>query len=251
MMGKFMKHLTKTLLLLAITTPLFSFASGGEVALESAPINSNDRISLQRGAHTFVNYCMGCHGAAYMRYSRLTDLGLTEQQIKENLVLTGAKVGDTMSIAMQKNDAKEWFGAAPPDLSVIARSRGVDWLYTYLRTFYKDDSRPTGWNNLVFDKVGMPHVLWQLQGIQALKVAEKSEGHDHKASHQTLELVSPGQLSPKDYDLLVADLVNYLAYMGEPAKATRTQLGIIVLFFLAFMFVLLWLLKQEYWKDVK
>ncbi|MES2354540.1 MAG: cytochrome c1 [Pseudomonadota bacterium] len=247
-----MKLLRKAFLLLLVTTPLLAFASGGEVKLESAPINPNDRISLQRGARTFVNYCMGCHSAAYMRYSRLTDLGLTEQQIKENLVLTGSKVGDTMTIAMQKGNAKEWFGAAPPDLSVIARSRGADWLYTYLRTFYKDDSRPTGWNNLAFDKVGMPHVLWQLQGIQVLKASEKENAHGHnKASSPALELVTPGQLSPKDYDLLVADLVNYLAYMGEPAKAARTQLGIIVLFFLTFMFALLLLLKQEYWKDVK
>jgi ubiquinol-cytochrome c reductase cytochrome c1 subunit len=245
------KQFMRATLLVMVMSPLLVFASETEFKLDSAPIKPNDRISLQQGARAFINYCMGCHSAAYMRYSRLTDLDITEQQIKENLILTGAKVGDTMAIAMQKNDAKEWFGATPPDLSVIARSRGVDWLYTYLRTYYKDDSRPTGWNNLAFDKVGMPHVLWQLQGTQILKVSEKEDAHGHKVEERKLVLISPGRLSPKDYDVFVADLVNYLAYMGEPAKTTRTQLGIIVLFYLAFMFVLFLLLKKEYWKDVK
>ena len=245
-----MKHL-KLFGLFLLLAPLFAFASGAEVHLDAAPINSHDRISLQRGAHAFVNYCMGCHSAAYMRYSRLTDLGLTEQQIKDYFVPAGKKVGDVMSISMDAAEAKKWFGAAPPDLSVIARSRGVDWLYTYLRQFYKDDSRPTGWNNLLFDKVGMPHVLWELQGVQTLKATEVIDAHGHKAEKHELELATPGKMSVKEYDMLVADLVNYLSYMGEPAKNTRTQVGVIVLFVFFVLFVLLLLLKIEYWKDVK
>jgi ubiquinol-cytochrome c reductase cytochrome c1 subunit len=249
-MERLIKSLRNTLLIL-VASPLIAYAAGGEIELDPAPINSNDRISLQRGAHAFVNYCMGCHSAGYMRYSRLKDLGLTEDQIKENLVLPGAKIGDTMAIAMQKNDGKDWFGVAPPDLSVIARSRGADWLYTYLRAYYKDDSRSTGWNNLVFDKVGMPHVLWRLQGTQVLNVTERRDANGHQVKESTLELAIPGQLSAKEYDLFVADLVNYLAYMGEPAKSKRSQLGIVVLFFFAFMFVLFLLLKKEYWKDIR
>ena len=245
-----MKFLKRTLLVVLAAWPLMGLASGGELKDDVAPINPQDKISLQRGARTFVNYCMGCHSAAYMRYSRLTDLGLTEQQIKENLVPTGAKVGETMAIAMTHDDAKTWFGTAPPDLSVIARSRGTDWLYTYLRTYYRDPSTATGWNNLRFPNVGMPHVLWQLQGTQVLQVSEKEE-HGHKVAVTQLALEKPGQLSLKEYDLFVADLVNYLSYMAEPAKTQRTQLGIIVLFFLALFFVVALFLKKEYWKDIR
>ena len=245
-----MKFLKRTLFVVLAVWPLMGLASGGELKDDIAPINQQDKISLQRGARTFVNYCMGCHSAAYMRYSRLTDLGLTEQQIKENLVPTGAKVGETMAIAMTHDDAKTWFGTAPPDLSVIARSRGTDWLYTYLRTYYRDPSTATGWNNLRFPNVGMPHVLWQLQGTQVLQVSEKEE-HGHKVAVTQLALEKPGQLSLKEYDLFVADLVNYLSYMAEPAKTQRTQLGIIVLFFLALFFVVVLFLKKEYWKDIR
>ena len=245
-----MKFLKRTLFVVLAVWPLMGLASGGELKDDIAPINQQDKISLQRGARTFVNYCMGCHSAAYMRYSRLTDLGLTEQQIKENLVPTGAKVGETMAIAMTHDDAKTWFGTAPPDLSVIARSRGTDWLYTYLRTYYRDPSTATGWNNLRFPNVGMPHVLWQLQGTQVLQVSEKEE-HGHKVAVTQLALEKPGQLSLKEYDLFVADLVNYLSYMAEPAKTQRTQLGIIVLFFLALFFVVALFLKKEYWKDIR
>ena len=245
-----MKFLKRTLFVVLAVWPLMGLASGGELKDDIAPINQQDKISLQRGARTFVNYCMGCHSAAYMRYSRLTDLGLTEQQIKENLVPTGAKVGETMAIAMTHDDAKTWFGTAPPDLSVIARSRGTDWLYTYLRTYYRDPSTATGWNNLRFPNVGMPHVLWQLQGTQVLQVSEKEE-HGHKVAVTQLALEKPGQLSLKEYDLFVADLVNYLSYMAEPAKTQRTQLGIIVLFFLVLFFVVVLFLKKEYWKDIR
>jgi len=184
-----------------------------------------------------------------MRYTRLMDLGLTEQQIKDNLLFTGEKVGDPMSIAAGRKDQREWFGVEPPDLSVIARSRGVNWLYTYMRTFYRDPARGTGWNNLAFANVGMPHVLWQLQGTQVLK-SEIEEHGGQKAEHKKLVLESPGTLSPLEYDQLVRDLVNYLSYMGEPAKTRRVQIGIVVLFFLSLLLVLSWLLKTEYWKDV-
>jgi ubiquinol-cytochrome c reductase cytochrome c1 subunit len=218
--------------------------------LDKVPVDSHDLISLQRGAKTFVNYCLHCHSASYMRYNRLQDLGLTEQQIKDNLLLATDKVGDTMTVAMTKKDAKEWFGAVPPDLSVIARSRSPDWLYTYLRSFYRDSSRPTGWNNLLFDKVGMPHVLYQLQGDQALKIIQTTNSEGHKSMDARLVLDKPGTMTKNEYDVVVKDLVNYLVYMAEPAKTSREMLGMIVLIFLAILFVLSYALKTEYWKDV-
>jgi ubiquinol-cytochrome c reductase cytochrome c1 subunit len=234
----------KIITLFALLMPLLAVANEG-VKLDHAPIDSNNQESLQRGAKMFVNYCLSCHSAAYMRYNRLTDIGLSEAQIKANLMLAGEKVGDPMNIAMNKKDAKLWFGAAPPDLSVQARAyaNGPDWLYTYLRGFYRDDTRPTGWNNTVYDKVAMPHVLWQLQGQQVLKVDEKTEEH-------ALVLDKPGTLSPAEYDASVADLVNYLTYMAEPAKSKRMHLGLIVLLFLGLMFVLTYYLKKEFWKDI-
>jgi len=234
----------KLLLVLGLSLSSLVWANEG-VKLDHAPIDPNNQASLQRGAKMFVNYCLSCHSAAYMRYNRLTDIGLSEAQIKANLMFAGEKVGDTMTIAMSKKDAKAWLGAAPPDLSVQARAyaNGGDWLYTYLRGFYRDDTRPTGWNNTVFDKVGMPHVLWQLQGQQVLKVDEKTETH-------ALVLDKPGTLSPAEYDAAVADLVNYMVYMAEPAKSKRLHLGLFVLLFLGLMFVLTYYLKKEYWKDI-
>lgn len=234
----------KIITLFALLMPLLAVANEG-VKLDHAPIDPNNQESLQRGAKMFVNYCLSCHSAAYMRYNRLADIGLSDAQIKANLMLAGEKVGDPMTIAMNKKDAKLWFGAAPPDLSVQARAyaNGPDWLYTYLRGFYRDDTRPTGWNNTVYDKVAMPHVLWQLQGQQVLKVDEKTEEH-------TLVLDKPGALSPAEYDASVADLVNYLTYMAEPAKSKRMHLGLIVLLFLGLMFVLTYYLKKEFWKDI-
>jgi ubiquinol-cytochrome c reductase cytochrome c1 subunit len=226
-----------------------------------ADISPNDPVSLQRGAQVFVNYCMGCHGAAFMRYNRLQDLGLTESQIRDNLIFNGAKIGDLMTIAMSPNQSKEWFGAPPPDLSVIARSRassagsGADWLYTYLRGFYRDPSRPSGWNNTVYPNVGMPHVLWQLQGEQALKTETRaiprgSKGEVEKFDVQKLVLEKPGTMQPAEYDRMVADLVNFLAYVAEPSRQSRINLGIYVLLFLGVLFVLAYLLKKEFWKDV-
>jgi len=229
--------------------PVVAFASGDEMRLDSANIDPYDAISIQRGARTFVNYCLNCHSASSMRYNRLMDLGLTEQQIRDNLIFTSAKVGDSMSISAGRKDQKEWFGVEPPDLSVVARSRGADWLYTYLRTFYRDESRPTGWNNQAFPNVSMPHVLWQLQGIQAMKT-EIEEHEGHKSEHKKLVMEKPGSLSALEYDKLTRDLVNFLSYMGEPDKTRRSQIGIVVLFFLLLLLLPAWLLKKEYWKDV-
>ncbi len=233
----------KRILIALLSAPLLAFASA-ELHLDKAPDHSRDFAALQHGAKIFVNYCLNCHSASYMRYNRLTDLGLSEAQIKDNLMFAADKVGETMTIAMKRADAKQWFGAAPPDLTVIARARasefgsGSDWLYTYLRSFYRDDERPTGWNNTVFPNVGMPHALWELQGDQVM-------GADHK-----LTLAKPGKLKPEEYDAMVGNLVGYLAYMGEPMSEFRKQLGVVVLIALAVLFVFAFALKREYWKDI-
>jgi ubiquinol-cytochrome c reductase cytochrome c1 subunit len=229
-----MKKLVFTLLLL----PTLSFANA-EVHLDEAPIDASNHASLQRGVRTFINSCLGCHSANYMRYNRLQDIGLTEKQIKENLLFTAEKVGNPMNAAISKTDAKKWFGVAPPDLSVEVRARGADWVYTYMRSFYRDDTRPSGWNNLVFDKVAMPHVLYELQGEQVL---------DHQT--HTLKLVKPGKMSVDEYNAMVGDLTNYMAYMAEPAKQQRNHLGWFVLLFLGVLLVLTYKLKKAYWKDI-
>lgn len=231
--------------------PLAAAAAGAAVKLDRAPINIDDKESLQRGARVFVNYCLTCHSAAYMRYTRLTDLGLTEAQIKDNLLFAAEKPGETMTVAMRARDAKEWFGAAPPDLTVITRSRGPDWVYTYLRTFYRDDSRPTGWNNLVFDKVGMPHVLHELQGhlVPVMREVIGEDGKPHLVVER-LQLAKAGRLTPTEYDALVGDLVNYMTWMGEPAKAQRMRTGVAVVLFLSLFFVVAFYLKKEFWRDV-
>jgi ubiquinol-cytochrome c reductase cytochrome c1 subunit len=233
-----------------------------------APINRLDDESLQRGARNFVNYCMGCHSAQYMRYNRLTDIGLTEQQIKDNLILTNAKIGDTMISSMTADQARDWFGAIPPDLSVEARVRGADWLYNYFLGFYRDDKSTTGWNNLVFNNVAMPHVLWQLQGTRVLKETEFEDFAAAKAASvaaqgltsleavgdkwklTTFDMQTPGTLTEVQYQAFAADLVNYLDYMSEPAKNHRIQMGIIVLMFLAVLFILAYLLKLDYWRKL-
>lgn len=240
-----MKRLKNFVFLLA-AAPVMAFAAGASVHLDKAPVNLADQESLQRGARMFVNFCLNCHGAGSMRYSRLEDLGLTEDQIKANLMFAAEKPGEQMKVAMSKADGKTWFGATPPDLSVIARSRGADWLYTYLRGFYRDESRATGWNNTVFDKVGMPHVLWSLQGEMVPRYKEEG-GHE---VIERLELVKPGSVTLAEYDAMVGDLVNYLVWMGEPAQVKRKQLGLIVLAFLAVFFVVAYYLKKEYWKDI-
>ncbi|MFZ9364175.1 MAG: cytochrome c1, partial [Arenimonas sp.] len=231
------------------------FAAGDHIKLDKAPIDMKDEASLQRGARHFVNYCLNCHSASYMRFNRLRDIGLTDQQIIDNLVFTGVKVGDLMKVAMDPKDSKAWFGAAPPELSLIARSRaseagsGADWLYSYLRSFYRDAERPTGWNNTVFPNVGMPHVLWELQGEQVM-AERKVQGPGFEKTEQVLKLDKPGKMSPVEYDQMVADLVNYLVFMAEPARSSRTTIGIFVLFALSLLFILAYALKKEYWKDV-
>lgn len=239
----------KLVLAMCLLAPMWASANEG-AALDRAPIDLTDQASLQRGARTFINYCLNCHSAEYMRYNRLQDIGLSEQQIKNNLLFTAEKVGETMSVAMPPKDAKAWFGASPPDLTVEARARGADWLYSYLRGFYRDDTRPTGWNNTVYDKVAMPHVLWQLQGEQVLKTQESVDAHGNKVEMHTLVLAKPGTMSAAEYDSMVADLVNYMVFMGEPAQTHRWRLGIIVLLFLGVLLVLTYYLKKEFWKDI-
>lgn len=237
----------RIVLLIAWLLPAIAFGAGGEVRLDRANIDLRDVVSIQRGAKVFVNYCMSCHSASYMRYNKLMDIGLSEQQIKDNLIFGDAKIGDTMTIAMRTADAKSWFGVAPPDLSVIARSRGVDWLYSYLRGFYRDESVTTGWNNRVFANVAMPHVLWKLQGIQRLHTVPAD---DHGEAHNELVLETPGTMSVQAYDAMIRDLVTYLEYMGEPVSVTRVRVGIVIFMFLGLIAVLTWLLKREFWKDV-
>ncbi len=241
--------MNKLILILALVLPVAAQANVG-IQLDKAPINERNQASLQRGARTFVNYCLNCHSAVSMRYNRLKDIGLTDDLIKANLMFAGEKVGEPMTVAMNKKEAKTWFGATPPDLSVIARARGADWLYTYLRGFYRDDTRPTGWNNVAFDKVGMPHVLGELQGEQRLNVVESMDAQGNKTESHKLALVKPGKMSPAEYDATVADLVNYLVFMGEPVQSKRMSLGILVLLFLGLMFIPAYYLKKEYWKDV-
>jgi ubiquinol-cytochrome c reductase cytochrome c1 subunit len=243
------KHVLAILLLV---TPALVIASGGGVHLDKANIDPTNKESLQRGAKIFVNYCMGCHSARYQRYNRLgRDLGISDDDIIANLMFTGEKTGDLMDIAMTPAMGKKWFGAAPPDLTLVARVRGTDWLYTYLRTFYKDDSRPFGVNNEVFSNVGMPNVLWELQGLQkpVYKTVVDDDGHEHQVL-EGVELEEAGSQTPAEFDRTVSDLVNFLAYMGEPIKLERQSLGIKVMLFLFVLFIFAYLLKKEYWKDI-
>ncbi len=232
-------------------------ASGGGMAWDKAPKKTNDMAALQNGAKLFVNYCLNCHSAAFMRYNRLQDIGLSQDQIKDNLLVTNAKVGETMKAAIDPQQAKAWFGVNPPDLTVIARSRagsggsGADYLYTYMRTFYKDADKPTGWNNLAFPNVAMPHVMWESQGDRR-PVFEEVTDHGHAVKKfKNWEQITPGTMTPLQYDQAVGDLVNYLQWMGEPAQNTRVQLGIWVLMFLGVFTFFAWRLNAAYWKDVK
>lgn len=288
---------TKRLLALPIAAVLLigggpALAAGGDYPLDPFPVDKlNDQGALQNGARMFVNYCLGCHSANLMRYNRLQDIGLSEQQIRDNLLFSAERVGDPMRIAMPQKDAKEWFGALPPDLSVIARARssqagsGSDWLYTYLRAYYRDDTRATGWNNALFANVGMPHVLWELQGqrgatIEELRVmtdpktgkaegmtktvltldsigqrSEKVEkimsGNTYDATTIKFAAAQGGSLSQAQYDDQIADLVAYITYMSDPTAKTRVRLGVWVLMFLGLFTVFAWWLNREYWKDIK
>jgi ubiquinol-cytochrome c reductase cytochrome c1 subunit len=278
-----MKNKLVSLLAAALLAAAGAALAAGAPAprMERFGADSRDLESLQRGARLFVNYCLNCHSAKFMRYNRLADIGLTESQITDNLILTGrfeqtpagevfapAKIGETMQVAMRPADARAWFGAPPPDLSVEARVRGTEWLYNYLIAFYRDDKSATGWNNLVFPNVGMPHVLWELSGVNRLVVGEHPthaaaegaaiaakaialvEPAQGKYTVKTLAVQEPGTMSPAEYRKAMGDLVNFLDYVSEPAKNTRRTLGVVVLIFLGVLFVFAYWLKREYWKEV-
>jgi ubiquinol-cytochrome c reductase cytochrome c1 subunit len=225
-------------------------ANTGGPAWDKAPNKINDMGALQNGAKLFVNYCLNCHSAAFMRFNRLKDIGLTDQQIKDNLLFTTDKVGETMKSAIDPKLAKDWFGATPPDLTVIARSRagaggtGADYLYTYLRTFYRDETKATGWNNLAFPNIAMPHALWELQGVR-----EPIYNEHHAITGWTQ--VTPGTMTSQEYDTAVGDLVNYLQWMAEPAQTSRTRIGVWVLAFLLLLTFVTHRLNAVFWKDVK
>lgn len=232
--------------------PVAALAAGGGAHLDSANVNLRDQASLQRGAKLFADYCMGCHGLQYARYERVgNDIGLTPDEVKRDLMPAGGKIGDLMTTSMSAADSEKYFGTVVPDLTLVARLRGEDWVYTYLRSFYVDEKRPLGVNNVVFPDVGMPHVLADLQGLQKAVFTEEkdAEGNPHKV-FQKFEQVTPGKLSPGEYDAAMRDLTAYLAYMAEPIKLERQSLGIKVMLFLVLFFVLAYFLKKEYWKDV-
>lgn len=232
-------------------------AGGGGKHMQHFEVDLSNKQSLQRGARTFVNYCLSCHSAAYMRYNRIgTDLGITEDVLKENLMFGTDKTGDTMTVAMEKREAEAYFGVAPPDLSVTARSRGPDWLYSYFMSFYRDPKRPMGVNNLIFKDVGMPHVLWELQGwlrpVYEEHIAE--DGTVTKTiSHLEIETPptnKPAAYADEDYERTVKDLVNFMVYMGEPIRLKRYKIGMWVLAYLFIFLIIVYMLKREYWKDV-
>ncbi len=254
-MGFLKKIAFSLVLVLGFTVSVQASESG--MAWDKAPNKTNDVSALQNGAKLFVNYCLNCHSAAFMRYNRLTDIGLTEAQIKDNLLFTSSKIGETMKAAIDPQQAKAWFGGNPPDLTVIARSRagaggtGADYLYTYMRTFYRDEDKPTGWNNLAFPNVGMPHVLWELQGNrQPTYTTSMEHGHEVKA-FKGWSQVTPGSMTPLQYDEAIGDLVSYLQWMGEPSQNTRVRVGVWVLLFLCVFTFFAWRLNAAFWKDVK
>jgi ubiquinol-cytochrome c reductase cytochrome c1 subunit len=253
------KQALKSIVLSLLIAAGAAHAAEGGLAWDKFPVEKlTDNASLQHGAKLFVNYCLNCHAASYLRYNRLTELGLTEAQIRANLLIGTDKVGETMKVALDAKQAKAWFGAAPPDLSVITRSRsaagqgsGADYVYTYLRTYYRDDTKPTGWNNLAFPNVGMPHVLWELQGERKPTFVKKTE---HGTDVEVLtgwQVTKPGTLDPRAYDDAVADLVAFLQWAGEPMQKTRVQLGAWVMLFLGIFTVIAWRLNAAYWKDIK
>jgi ubiquinol-cytochrome c reductase cytochrome c1 subunit len=232
-------------------------AGGNTIPWDKAPGKTNDLASLQNGAKLFVNYCLNCHSAAFMRYNRLQDIGLTNQQIKDNLLFTTDKVGATMKVNSDPKQVKDWFGAVPPDLTLVARSRsghggtGADYLYTYLRTYYRDETKPTGWNNLAFPNVGMPNPLWQLQG-QRVAVFDKVESHGHTTEvFKGFKQVAPGTMTEQQFDHAVGDLVAFMQWMAEPAQKSRVRVGVWVLIFLGLFALMAWRLNASFWKDVK
>ena len=242
----------KLLIALVALVPSLVFASGAAVHLDKAHYDLSDKASLQNGAKLFMNYCSACHATAHQRYQRVaTDLGIPEELMKESLIFTDSKIGELMKNSMDKKDAAKWFGNSPLDLTLEARVRGADWIYTYLRSFYKDPTRPFGVNNVVFKDVGMPHVLEELQGIPTATF--KTEIDEHGVEHTSvvsLESDEGGEMSSDEYDEAVLDLVNFLVYSGEPNKLERQNLGFWVIGFLIILFVLSYFLKKEYWRDI-
>lgn len=236
------------LFLAGLLVSVAAFAADG-AALQQADTDLNDRGSLQRGAKLYLNYCAGCHSLKYLRYSRMaTDLGLTEEEVMENLVFTDAKFGDHIETAMPAAGAAEWFGNMPPDLSVISRVRGADWLYTYLKSFYLDESSALGWNNSVFPDVAMPNPLWQMQGLQH---AEYGAPDAIGARMITgLTVTQPGTMDAPQFDQSVRDITAFLEYAGEPAILKRRGIGVWVILFLSVFTFFAWLLNKEYWRDV-
>ncbi len=242
-----LRSLATLVLGLAVSTPLF--AAEGGVHLEQAGTDLTDRASLQRGAQLFMNYCSGCHSLKYVRYSRMADdLGLTEDEVQKNLNFTGAKYGETIEASMPPESA-DWFGKQPPDLSLIARVRGSDWIYTYLKSFYLDESRPVGWNNTVLPNVSMPNPLWQLQGLQHAEFGKPTATGERPVTG--LKVTQDGTLDGAGFDRAARDITAFLEYAGEPAALKRQSMGVWVILFLALLTFLAWLLKKEYWRDVE
>ncbi|MFM5192575.1 cytochrome c1 [Aeromonas media] len=231
--------------------PGLVLAAGGGFPLDKAEYDLSDKASLQRGAATFMNYCAGCHSTQYQRYNRVAaDIGIPEELMRENLVFTGAKIGDLMKSAMSEKDAARWFGAPPPDLTLVARVRGADWIYTYLRSFYVDETRPFGVNNAVFPSVGMPHVLEPLQGTPRAEF--ETHSLDGVEMQQVVSIKSDGngEMNNEEYDQTVLDLVNFLVYSAEPVQQERERMGFWVLGFIVIFFIFTVLLKKEFWRDV-
>ncbi|HCH70680.1 MAG TPA: cytochrome c1 [Colwellia sp.] len=229
----------KLLIAICALVPMLAFAAGPSIPLDSANNDLTDKESLKNGFKTYINYCLGCHQLQYQRYNRtFKDLGIEDADGIENYMYTGEKVGDHITNTMPNKEAAKWFGTAPPDLTLEARLRSPDWIYTYLRSFYMDDKRPFGVNNKVFKDVGMPHVLQDLQGVSSI---------DEQGN------ISPalgGSLTTEEYDVVVRDLTNFLEYVGEPSKLERKSMGVKVLMFLFIFFIVAYLLKKEYWKDI-
>lgn len=241
----------KLVLLVCLLVPGLVFAAGGGAPLDKANYDLTDNASLQSGAKTYMNYCLGCHKMQYQRYQRtFQDLGIPDDIGQENLQFSGEKVFDHMDNAMPNDSAKKWFGAPPPDLTLVARVRGADWLYTYLRAFYADESKPFGVNNSVFPDVGMPHVLQELQGLPRKTTEKRLVDGEMVDRYVGIKADGSGELSASEYDQVVLDLVNFLVYTGEPITLERQALGKNVLIFILVLFVFVFFLKKEYWRDV-
>jgi ubiquinol-cytochrome c reductase cytochrome c1 subunit len=239
----------KLLPLIAIlSSPAVIAAGGGNKNLDSAYINLSDKVSLRKGAHTFVNYCLSCHEASFMRYDRMArDLEIDDATLRENLMFASTKPGDLMKVNMSAEDAKAWFGVKPPDLSLTARSRGPNWIYTYMRGFYRDESTATGWNNTLYPNVAMPHILYEWQGMRKAVFEKGADGAKQLAGY---EQMTPGTMDERQYDEAMRDLTNFMVYLAEPAKMVRYKIGFWVMIFMLVFIGLAYALKKEYWRDV-